>query len=138
MLTSVSNHHNNAIFTSGKKNKPQPHKTTDTNVLDNIPSPMNYNNSHKAFYAGLMLGLISGCGGAYTYDQYQTHEMIEDMRDEMKGDYVEKVGIEDLNDDGNPEIILYSKDGSASVYDMKNKNIYIKFEGDDELTEKLY
>ena len=89
----------------------------------------------SALLIGTAIGtLIGGCGTNF-YKNSEINNMLNEMAAEVTYGEIDSLGVKDITKDGNPDIILYGKDGASTVYDMKNNNILI--DTGDELVEQI-
>ena len=86
----------------------------------------------KGFNEGLMSGalgmtvlaVIAGAGG-FSKSEEETDTFISTLNQISESDKVKQDSfmIKDMTDDNHPDLILYKKDGSKIVVDMKNKKV---------------
>ncbi len=93
---------------------------------------------NKGFLSGAVMAAMLGIGSTITYNDYQTQSIIKDMQEEVNTYKPSSFKVQDMNEDNVPEIVLKSNDGSVSVYDMYNHDVYLQMNPDeDELIEKI-
>lgn len=91
-----------------------------------------------SWVAGFVMGSALSAavlgGGTSVYNNYEKKDLLNEFKEEYKQDDTKGLKIEDINEDGVPEIILEKKDGDAYIYDMNNYEVGIKM-GDEIVPE---
>lgn len=82
-----------------------------------------------AFLIGAAIGTMVAAGGTTAYKDSQTDRMLREIAAESVYG-VDSMKVENLTDDSTPEIILFGKDGAATVYDFGSNKSFVKFDDD--------
>ena len=110
-------------------------KSADIHKIDNTESPVSgsvrYNepskpNSlcNKDFAMGVFLGLLLGASSLAGYKQTMRDKMLNSMKEESCESITDKIKMEDITQDGIPEIIIEGKDGKKTAYDLVSLTTY--------------
>ena len=97
----------------------------DFSIFVSLPFP-------AVFCSALSAAVLDG--GTSVYNNYEKKDLLNEFKEEYKQDDTKGLKIEDINEDGVPEIILEKKDGDAYIYDMNNYEVGIKM-GDEIVPE---
>lgn len=128
-MNAISSINFNARTSRKKRPKIMLNKTNISKMTDD---------EKHSWVAGFVIGsaLSAAVLGAGTsvYNNYAKKDLLNEFKEEYKQDDTKGLKIEDINEDGVPEIILEKKDGDAYIYDMNNYEVGIKM-GDEIVPE---
>lgn len=128
-MNAISSINFNARTSRKKRPKIMLNKTNISKMTDD---------EKHSWVAGFVIGsaLSAAVLGAGTsvYNNYEKKDLLNEFKEEYKQDDTKGLKIEDINEDGVPEIILEKKDGDAYIYDMNNYEAGIKM-GDEIVPE---
>jgi len=118
------------------RHKPDTESKTDIKTAD--PEKRDKDAWTDGFLAGATIGTIALSAGLNLYNNSETKDIMNDLKEEYCMDDTKSWKIEDVNDDKTPEIILEKSDGAQYIYDLKGHSIGIKMDkDDDEIIEKI-
>ena len=128
-MNSISSINFNARTSRKKRPKIMLNKTNISKMTDD---------EKHSWVAGFVIGSALSAavlgGGTSVYNNYEKKDLLNEFKEEYKQDDTKGLKIEDINEDGVPEIILEKKDGDAYIYDMNNYEVGIKM-GDEIVPE---
>ena len=128
-MNAISSINFNARTSRKKRPKIMLNKTNISKMTDD---------EKHSWVAGFVMGSALSAavlgGGTSVYNNYEKKDLLNEFKEEYKQDDTKGLKIEDINEDGVPEIILEKKDGDAYIYDMNNYEVGIKM-GDEIVPE---
>ena len=128
-MNAISSINFNARTSRKKRPKIMLNKTNISKMTDD---------EKHSWVAGFVIGSALSAavlgGGTSVYNNYEKKDLLNEFKEEYKQDHTKGLKIEDINEDGVPEIILEKKDGDAYIYDMNNYEVGIKM-GDEIVPE---
>ena len=128
-MNAISSINFNARTSRKKRPKIMLNKTNISKMTDD---------EKHSWVAGFVIGSALSAavlgGGTSVYNNYEKKDLLNEFKEEYKQDDTKGLKIEDINEDGVPEIILEKKDGDAYIYDMNNYEVGIKM-GDEIVPE---
>lgn len=128
-MNAISSINFNARTSRKKRPKIMLNKTNISKMTDD---------EKHSWVAGFVIGSALSAavlgGGTSVYNNYAKKDLLNEFKEEYKQDDTKGLKIEDINEDGVPEIILEKKDGDAYIYDMNNYEAGIKM-GDEIVPE---
>ena len=128
-MNAISSINFNARTSRKKRPKIMLNKTNISKMTDD---------EKHSWVAGFVIGsaLSAAVLGAGTsvYNNYAKKDLLNEFKEEYKQDDTKGLKIEDINEDGVPEIILEKKDGDSYIYDMNNYEVGMKM-GDEIVPE---
>ena len=128
-MNAISSINFNARTSRKKRPKIMLNKTNISKMTDD---------EKHSWVAGFVIGSALSAavlgGGTSLYNNYEKKDLLNEFKEEYKQDDTKGLKIEDINEDGVPEIILEKKDGDAYIYDMNNYAVGIKM-GDEIVPE---
>ncbi len=128
-MNAISSINFNARTSRKKRPKIMLNKTNISKMTDD---------EKHSWVAGFVIGSALSAavlgGGTSVYNNYDKKDLLNEFKEEYKQDDTKGLKIEDINEDGVPEIILEKKDGDAYIYDMNNYEVGIKM-GDEIVPE---
>ncbi len=86
---------------------------------------------NEGFFSGALgmtlLGVIFGATGSNN-ETKQTNEFIDNISKIASSDSIKQneFSVKDMNKDNHPDLVLYKKDGSKVIVDLKNQQINTK------------
>ena len=120
-MNAISSINFNARTSRKKRPKIMLNKTNISKMTDD---------EKHSWVAGFVIGSALSAavlgGGTSLYNNYEKKDLLNEFKEEYKQDDTKGLKIEDINEDGVPEIILEKKDGDAYIYDMNNYEVGIK------------
>ena len=128
-MNAISSINFNARTSRKKRPKIMLNKTNISKMTDD---------EKHSWVAGFVIGSALSAavlgGGTSVYNNYEKKDLLNEFKEEYKQDDTKGLKIEDINEDGVPEIILEKKDGDAYIYDMNNYDVGIRM-GDEIVPE---
>ena len=128
-MNAISSINFNARTSRKKRPKIMLNKTNISKMTDD---------EKHSWVAGFVIGSALSAavlgGGTSVYNNYEKKDLLNEFKEEYKQDDTKGLKIEDINEDGVPEIILEKKDGDDYIYDMNNYEVGIKM-GDEIVPE---
>ena len=128
-MNAISSINFNARTSRKKRPKIMLNKTNISKMTDD---------EKHSWVAGFVIGSALSAavlgGGTSLYNNYEKKDLLNEFKEEYKQDDTKGLKIEDINEDGVPEIILEKKDGDAYIYDMNNYDVGIRM-GDEIVPE---